>query len=286
LKAVTLFLLFVCVCLSGLVRSQTDTVVTYYDNKSPREIYVTDSLIKDGLYQIFYESGNLWQIGEYNKGALTGEWKVYNKNGILIQVSNYVKNKLSGKQSYYYGDSSIKQLLFYKAGRLDGIAQLYANQSLLSEGYLSEEISYKDGTKNGIYIKYNEKGDSVIVGRFISNLKSGTWSYFDDAGLHVKEEKFINNICENTIYYYNSGELKKQVFTINDSLSIQFAYYKTGELKSKLGLLHSSAHGNYIEWYKSGLKKMTGEFVENRKIGKWEFFIEEGTKKEHYYLNQ
>jgi len=31
---------------------------------------------------------------------------------------------------------------------------------------------------------------------------------------------------------------------------------------------------------------MTGEFVENRKIGKWEFFIEEGTKKEHYYLNQ
>ena len=172
MKAVTLFLLLRCICLSGLVRSQTDTVITYYDNKSPKEIYETDNLIKDGLYQFFYESGNLWQIGEYNKGALTGEWRVYNKNGVLIQVSNYVKNKLSGKQSYYYSDSSIKQLLFYKAGRLDGIAQLYANQNILSEGYLSEEISYEDGAKNGIYIKYNEKGDSVIVGKFKSNLKS------------------------------------------------------------------------------------------------------------------
>lgn len=286
MKAVTLFLLFRCICLSGLVRSQTDTVITYYDNKSPKEIYETDNLIKDGLYQFFYESGNLWQIGEYNKGALTGEWRVYNKNGVLIQVSNYVKNKLSGKQSYYYSDSSIKQLLFYKAGRLDGIAQLYANQNILSEGYLSEEISYEDGAKNGIYIKYNEKGDSVIVGKFKSNLKSGSWRYYDDAGGHIKEEKFINDICENTIYYYDSGELKKQVFTINDSLSIQFAYYKTGELKSKLSLLHSSAHGNYIEWYKSGLKKMTGEFVKNRKKGKWGFFMEDGTKKEHYYLNQ
>jgi antitoxin component YwqK of YwqJK toxin-antitoxin module len=283
MKVVTLFLLLLFLCLSRLIYSQTDTVITFYDSKARKEFYLTDGVIKNGLYQIFHESGKLWQIGNYTNGELTDEWRVYDNNGVLVQSSNYFKNKLQGQQKYYFGNGFIKQLLFFKEGVLDGIAQLYANQGFLSKSYLSEEISFKDGMKDGRYIKYNETGDSVVIGKFKLDLRSGSWRHYGETGSLVKEEKFINDICENSIYYYDSGELKKQIFTLNDSLNIQFAYLKTGELKSKLGLLNSSAHGNYIEWYKSGLEKTIGQFIENRKTGKWEFFLEDGTKKEYSY---
>ena len=113
MKVVTLFLLLLFLCLSRLIYSQTDTVITFYDNKARKEFYLTDGVIKNGLYQIFHESGKLWQIGNYTNGELTDEWRVYDNNGVLVQSSNYFKNKLQGQQKYYFGNGFIKQLLFF-----------------------------------------------------------------------------------------------------------------------------------------------------------------------------
>tara|TARA_B110000046_G_scaffold25332_3_gene24848 strand:+ start:41740 stop:42594 length:855 start_codon:yes stop_codon:yes gene_type:complete len=283
MKLVTLFALLACLGRSDLISGQTDTVMTFYDNKSQKEIYQTNDSVKNGLYQIFHDSGELWQVGNYSNGELIDEWSVYNHNGVLIQSSQYVKNVLHGQQKYYFDNGVIKQLLIFKEGVLDGAAQLYANQSLLSNSYLSEVIRFKDGKKNGRYIKYNEVGDSVIIGQFKSDLSSGVWKHYNETGSLIKEEKFISDISKNTLYYYITGELKKQTFSLNDSISIQFGYYESGELKSKLDLLNSSAHGNYIEYYISGLEKMSGKFFENRKTGKWKFFLEDKTKKEYNY---
>ena len=280
MKLGPLFLLLFCILFSGLTHGQIDTVSTFYDNKSPKEIYLTDNGVKNGLYQIFYESGKLWQFGDYSNGQMTNEWSVNNSHGVLIQDSYYIKNKLQGQQKYYYPNGNLKQLLCFKEGVLNGIAQLYSNQGYLTKGSLSETISFKDGLKDGRYIKFNEEADSVILGNFKSDLSSGVWRHYDENGILVKEEKYINDITQNSLYYFDSGELKKQTFALNDSTSIQFTYYQTGELKSKLDLLNSSANGDYVQWYKSGMKKIIGKFIENQKTGDWEYILENGTKKE------
>src|ERR1035437_1244786 len=88
-----------CWLLAAFSYSQ-QTEKTFYDKekKNNKEIShikkVSGKIIKDGLYQIYYENGKIWQEGNYKDDKLNGEWKIYYNNGQLKQILFY-ENGLS-----------------------------------------------------------------------------------------------------------------------------------------------------------------------------------------------
>ena len=57
--------------------------------------------IRDGLYQEFYENGNVASEGLYHEGLEEGAWKDYHENGNLAAEGNYSKGKETGIWRYY-----------------------------------------------------------------------------------------------------------------------------------------------------------------------------------------
>src|ERR1035437_5523149 len=95
-------------------------VQTYYDKdkkviKEKYQIKKTgNNTYKDGLYQIFFESGKLWQAGNYKNDSLYGIWDIYYANGQLKQTLNYLHGLRTGESKIYYDDGNLYQEIFYK----------------------------------------------------------------------------------------------------------------------------------------------------------------------------
>lgn len=57
--------------------------------------------IREGLFQEFYQNGNLASEGFYDEGLEEGAWKDYHENGNLAAEGNYSQGKETGKWRYY-----------------------------------------------------------------------------------------------------------------------------------------------------------------------------------------
>src|SRR5438876_686616 len=112
-----LFITLYCLSLSSFSYSQ-QTEKTFYDSdkKIKKEIFHTKKNsgkdIKDGLYQIYYQNGKMWQEGNYKNDKLTGEWKTYHPNGKIKQELIYLDGLRQGNSKIYYEDGSLYQELF------------------------------------------------------------------------------------------------------------------------------------------------------------------------------
>jgi antitoxin component YwqK of YwqJK toxin-antitoxin module len=76
-----------CICSSTFAQQKK----TSYCPKKPdqvREVFeykiVNGDTIKEGLYQIFYENGNLWQEGQFKANQLIGK-RVDNHPNLLLR---------------------------------------------------------------------------------------------------------------------------------------------------------------------------------------------------------
>lgn len=64
--------------------------------------YLVDG-VQNGIFQIFYPNGNLYQYGYYDFGKLTDDWKQYSPNGQLRVRGRYKNGKKHGKWMYEIG---------------------------------------------------------------------------------------------------------------------------------------------------------------------------------------
>ena len=128
----------------------------------------------DGLYESFYESGELEYRGEFKKGNQEGLWTAYFKNGKINKESLFKKDsKISGKQWDEIGnlvqevktkDQATTYEYFYPNGALKELRQKKENEhNFFIESYR------KDGSKsfNGYYeiIKKQESRDLIRLNK-------------------------------------------------------------------------------------------------------------------------
>lgn len=65
--------------------------------------------IRDGLFQEFYQNGNLASEGSYDDGLEEGPWKDYHENGNLAAEGNYSKGEETGIWRYYDEDGNFEE---------------------------------------------------------------------------------------------------------------------------------------------------------------------------------
>lgn len=171
-------------------------VYNYPDGNKHRQGTFKDD-IEDGLWQTWYESGkllmegnykvgkeegvwtNYWENGKiknqgtFKKGELNGKWESYYPNGNM-NISGYYKNGLREKQWIdYYSNGKGRELVTYKImKRKSAVNKSHTFESVKNGKYeaysskdfkLTEEGTYKDGKKHGLWIAYYPGGKIPAV---------------------------------------------------------------------------------------------------------------------------
>ena len=183
----------------------------------------------DGIFEKYYDNGQLEYKGTFKSGQLDGVFERYFSNGQLNIRAEYKDGVLNGM----YEGRGIK--VKYKNGNYDGIYERYNNNNKLIE-----RIEYSDGIKNGVYELYNDNGEKIIrKGNYKNDLEDGIWEYFGyDIDGNIESYSKINykngerdGISEE---YHGNGKLfKKGKYKNGEKDGIWEGYDENGQLRGK-----------------------------------------------------
>lgn len=74
----------------------------YYENGRLKiTSYTDENGQKTGMWEYWYDNGNLWSQCEYENGIRSGMSKVYYPDGTLRYEGNYKEDKQTGKWNFY-----------------------------------------------------------------------------------------------------------------------------------------------------------------------------------------
>jgi antitoxin component YwqK of YwqJK toxin-antitoxin module len=116
---------------------------------------------KHGVYQGFYDSGELLETAAYNHGALDGERIIYYKNGKKMIVEHYDLDKMQGIYESYYESGALKQKGIFENNRMEGVWQNFYETP---EGRVKEEFTMKNGLVSGWCKEYASNGNIFVEG--------------------------------------------------------------------------------------------------------------------------
>lgn len=74
--------------------SQTNTIDIEYT------VLKKNKYVKHGEYKVFFENGQIKEIGMYDNNKKIGDWKEYNYHGELRRIRKYEKGKLISDDKY------------------------------------------------------------------------------------------------------------------------------------------------------------------------------------------
>lgn len=72
--------------------------------------------IRHGLFQSYWQNGNLKSEGYYARGRETGFWSDYHENGQMAASGQYVEGKQHGTWRFWDSESNEEQSAEYRGG--------------------------------------------------------------------------------------------------------------------------------------------------------------------------
>jgi antitoxin component YwqK of YwqJK toxin-antitoxin module len=172
--------------------------------------------IKNGPARFFHANGSLMKYGNYIGDLKQGPWVFHAVNGHKTAELSYLRGRLDGtcrwwdangqliaeepyEQGIFHGtlrrwfpDGSPKQETHFEHGRAFGEYTRHVHEGdTLRHGTVIKGF-YADGKCNGIWTGLTGDGRLMSEGRFVDNIRVGTWRYWDRQGRLVKEVDYEN----------------------------------------------------------------------------------------------
>jgi len=220
-----------------------DTVYVYYRNGQLEQKYVTKAGKKNGPYQSWYPNGALQSSRNYVNGLLEGEYKNYHPNGELEMECKLVADKVQGVQKFYYPNKQLEKEVNFVDDLYDGAYTEY-----YSNGQVMETSTYKKG---------NQVGESKEY--YINGALSST-STLDESGKQNGESVIYDLDGKKYMTFdFTKGVLNKITFTDKSGNSKELASIKSKKI-------------DYIRNYPNGKLNVKGQFANDEKEGKWEYY--------------
>ncbi len=197
--------------------------------KTSEILYKDDKLF---AYKYYDKNGNI--IAEAKEGnAPLKDVKQFDEYGTLIyEATVNDKGVFVDQIKSYYGSGNKLAISDLKGGDIDGKTMKYDNN-----GIIDEDISMKEGERNGLYTKYYDNGKPYYKGYYVSDTLQGVWEYYNDDGSLFRKAFFLDDILNGTdAYYYPNGNLKEEIKYKYGNMA-GFAYYdKEGNLIDSIQL--------------------------------------------------
>ncbi|MCF6171768.1 MAG: hypothetical protein L3J66_12385 [Bacteroidales bacterium] len=197
-------------------RKQGKWIKTYYNGKV-RYIGQFRDDRPYGEFMYFYESGALQAINAFSDDGLVAESRMFHQNGAPMAEGRYIRQKKEGLWRYYSDiDSNLIAEENYRKGILQGKSVNYYPET----GKPAEIFEFKNGKKDGPYLKFFPDGSKMtegiytndqlngpftlyypdgtiqLKGQYKDGLQVGNWSYFDEEGNEIGEDAFRNDNVE------------------------------------------------------------------------------------------
>lgn len=192
----------------------------------------------------------------------------------------------------------------------DKYRTVYRIQESLKEYPETEQewrIAFEEEEAKKIRKEYHDNGQLKSIGKIENGKRTGEWKGYDYAGVLVESVTYKPNGSYTRKMFYENGQIKNiyrfnaennlegdfEEFYENGQLRTKGTYsgqyfLRTGEYKSyhKNGQLWVDAKfndkgqfsGGYKEYHSNGQLAAEGKYKEGEKVGKWEYYDEQGNR--------
>lgn len=235
--------------------------------------YINDLL--DSTVNAYYENGNPKYIHEYAQGVRVGKTITYYKNGNLEQEVALKNEKPHGLMLTYYEAGNIRLQSHYNEGVRDGqylryhLTGLVAEESYYKNGFqdsvsrywdnvfgsIMKEEYFKLGKKDGVWLTFNEAGDTLTQYTYQNDVLNGPYKKYYSG---IIDEGDVNNGKEEV---YDPSKSKKRYIRALDEIG----NYKDGKLDGefKTGLYNKGSRAE-------------GTYSMGSMVGEWKYYNEKG----------
>ncbi len=173
--------------------------VEYFPNgnikaKWTERIGSDNSAVKHGVFQNYYDNGQLKSRVEYLDGRENGLMTTWQNDGKLISTLSYKDGLLDGICTYYDSDGRRMSSGTYRQGKEDGVFTLF-----YPSGRIQGKTTWKDGVQHGRYEVWWENGKMAKLGQTKDGLVDGHWKVWDSTGRLTLEEEYFANVLVKSI---------------------------------------------------------------------------------------
>src|ERR1700756_414715 len=257
--------------------------ITTYDTAGivvSRENYVDD--IKQDTSYIYYKTGLIKQSIPFKNGKADGVSYIYSPDTLVTNIIHY-------KMGYIEKQERINQT--DENGNKQGMWKKF-----YSNGTIKKEERYKDGAVDGYVKEYDKKGNLEEIKKYTfgKEIKDAPElakldvfkAYFDDGNVKY-EGGYVNGVpmgthyrfhlshrCDTVLVYIDSLETnQKQFHCFNISVPDSAYNFQEGYLIER-GPVDSlrRRQKEWIEYNITGEFRSKGTYVDDKRIGNWEFF--------------
>lgn len=190
--------------------SSTEIRETKYENGQIKEkFFVTKtkdgSFVNEGVYEKWYQNGQLALKGEYSGGKKINKWVQWYESGKIENEAFFENDSLNGAFKQWYENGQKKAEGVVKMGKKTGQWDQW-----FEDGKMASRQSYLDNGKlNGNQFFWHENGKKSYEVSYLNGMRDGAWSYWDKAGKLIVERNFRNDIDQNLpAVFHDSKQLK------------------------------------------------------------------------------
>ena len=192
--------------------------------------------------------------------------------------------KREGVWRKYYNNKRIRYQGKFKNGKEIGIFKFYS----ASNSEYPEAVKTFEQKSNFAKVKfYSEKGLLKSEGEMRGEIRIGKWNYYHiDGKTILSEESYKEGILNGeSKTYYITSKLTEQLFYKNGKLSGNIKRYAdNGNLLDDLNYIEGKLYGPAKYYNTKGTLIYWGDYEDDEKIGKWEYF-KKGKPKDSIRVN-
>jgi len=206
-------------------------------------------------------------------------WIYFDASGkkILSQES-YKSNLKDGTCINYSGSGTILEITNYAAGKKHGLWQVN-----LLDGKPKIVAYYNNGNIDSTYAAFYENGNKKIEGQYKNASRVGNWFFYDEKQELSKQEMYAEGKLKKTVYFngtfkmFYSDDIPKEIFSYSKGkrTGAYVEYYNNGTLVKK-NKTNDDGTQEIIEVFEGQTIKCKGEYLDDKKIGKFIYYKENG----------
>ena len=267
-------------------RTALKVVKIYDDNGKINQKYTPFQMVQTYLFPPYVgdfeqhdRNGKLTNKGKYDNGVKVEQWLELNPKDSTLETKIYpVIKKTKGIFTWYHA-TGIKSVEG-KRNRLgkQGVWVIYNEK-----GDTSSTETFRDNNKNGISNRYDEKNRLIMTINYVDDVENGLFITF-----HPKNKQ-IENECQYksgkriglSKSYYDSGKIRSISNHDNGKEHRNdITYHENGKIHSTINYVNGTMNGPYIAYDEQGNVIEKGMYDYGFKVGEWLEYNENGQLKQ------
>ncbi len=153
-------------------------MVRYYESGSVRARMMFESQEAKSFTRLFYKNGKQAAEGWHVNKAKDSVWTYFSEFDGTVRIREpYQNGILNGMVRSYYSNGIVSEEVSWKQNTKNGLwKQYYQNGSMRLKSW------YENDLLNGSYEVFFADSTIKVRGNYLDNLKNETWSFYDETG--------------------------------------------------------------------------------------------------------